>query len=158
MMAPATLLAPSIPSVSQAIAKMLAIPFNSIARASRYSWLRPPVPCPLTTTVVSPPDSITVLGPVPENWSESITSREWTHASSRAIPSSASPRLMTVSPRSCAWAPAAANASAGVAIIDSLERLSWTCPGEGLSDAGALSTVSTAFGSLIAYFARMATA
>ena len=47
-----------LPSVSQAIAYRFGSLFNSSAKASKNSQLRPPRPVPRTVTVVSPPDSI----------------------------------------------------------------------------------------------------
>ena len=53
--------APSMPSVSAAMAEMFSWPSSAIASASPYSPLRPPRPSPFTRTVVSPPESTAVV-------------------------------------------------------------------------------------------------
>ncbi len=102
--APALFSEPSIPSVSAA-SEAKDRPSAAMASERRNSVLRPPLPCPRSVTVVSPPDSRTTgrsKGRLRKTTSRAIAA--WTLPTSRASPSIASDRMMPGIPRASARA------------------------------------------------------
>ena len=83
---------PSAPSVPAAMAVMPGAPSRCRARARAYSWLRPPVPLPVSVTVVSPPLSNSTRSP---DRRAARASRACSAATSRASPSMPSPSIRT---------------------------------------------------------------
>src|SRR3954447_19711922 len=135
--APATSSAPSIPSVSPAIAHTPGTPFSATARASRNSTLRPPRPLPRTVTVVSPPESRTQGGgrgwPC---WTTESAIPAMSLPTSAASPSSASPSSSGATLFRRATSAAASSDICGVAIMTVSAPASRGSPGFGVSSAG----------------------
>ena len=157
--APAASPAPSTPSVSAASAKTPGKPSNSTARDSRNSTLRPPRPVPFTVTVVSPPDSRTTGGGA--GWPRSAAWRAMpamTLPTSRASPSSASPRMSGAIPDRRATSAAASSESCGEATMTVLALASRGSPGFGVSSAARARWSIADRGSVMPYLSSTARA
>ena len=160
MTAPALSSLPSMPSVSQASAWTPASPSSARASASRYSQLGPPRPpvC-VSVTVVSPPETRTQGGFAGSpRWAAARARRACARATSRASPSTASPRMTGLTPALRATAVAAARASRAVAINTARLLARRRSPGLGVSSAPERRWSTTAAGSSSPYLSITASA
>ena len=121
--------------------------------------MRPPRPDPRTVTVVSPPESRTQGGgagwPWRRTWSAMPAS---TLATSRASPSSASPRIMGAMPAARALAAAASSDACGRATMMVSAPARRGSPGLGVSSRASCRCFATAAGGSMRYWRRIARA
>ncbi len=141
-----------MPSVSHAMAQTRLSPSRASASARANSLLGPPRPEPVRVTVTSPPLNSTVPG------AAARARRHCSTATSRASPSSASPRITGCSPLLLAVCAAASSATCGVATSTVRQLASRGSPGFGVSSAACSRWRPTAGGSVMRYRSRMARA